>query len=35
MNELGVKEFVEVGPKTVLKNLGRKMGFKVLSFQEI
>ncbi|HDG62538.1 MAG: [acyl-carrier-protein] S-malonyltransferase [Thermotoga sp. 4484_232] len=34
MNELGVKEFVEVGPKTVLKNLGRKMGFKVLSFQE-
>ncbi|HIP92349.1 MAG TPA: [acyl-carrier-protein] S-malonyltransferase [Thermotoga sp.] len=35
MSELGVKEFIEVGPKTVLKNLGKKMGFKVLSFHEL
>lgn len=35
MKKMGVEEFVEVGPKTVLKNLCRKMGVKALHFTEL
>jgi [acyl-carrier-protein] S-malonyltransferase len=35
MKELGVKEYFEVGPKNVLKGLGRKMGIKVVHFSEV
>ncbi len=35
MKELGVEEYFEVGPKTVLKGLGRKNGIKVMHFREV
>ncbi len=35
MKELGVEEYFEVGPKTVLKGLGRKNGIKVVHSSEV
>ncbi len=35
MKELGVEQYFEVGPKTVLKGLGRKNGIKVIHFGEV
>ncbi|ABQ46159.1 MULTISPECIES: ACP S-malonyltransferase [Thermotoga] len=35
MKEMGVTEFIEVGPKTVLKNLCRRMGANAKHFTEI
>ncbi len=35
MKELNVEEYFEVGPKTVLKGLGRKNGVKVVHFSEV
>ncbi len=35
MKELGVDEYFEVGPKTVLKGLGRRAGIKVAHFSEV
>ncbi len=35
MKELGVEQYFEVGPKTVLKGLGRKNGIKVSHFGEV
>ena len=35
MKELGVEEYYEVGPKNVLKGLGRRIGIKVVHFSEV
>ncbi|MCD6551279.1 MAG: ACP S-malonyltransferase, partial [Thermotoga sp.] len=35
MKRMGVEEFVEVGPKTVLRNLCKRMGVNAVHFTEL